>query len=218
MCAAVNAAASVYLELRSLWLGFWSGCVFLSDHWRSEEKQTSGWNPRMATESRGAKPKSRSVEMDLLLLRMSWISAVSCLGFSLQLVLMESLFFFLFIFFFLSSVTTSRRDDWERLTLSPAAWLYSGGACYTLLIEGQFSFSHPGSYDMIHWCIQPISSRIWESIGWIVTAMTSSSCTHLLLFFLRSCIRKRLNYSGPWHVTLFDGKGLRCLMFLMQST
>ena len=179
MCAAVNAAASVYFALKSLWLGFWSGggCVFLSDDWRSAEKQASDWNPWVATESRGAKPKSRSVEMDLLLLRMSWISAVSCLGFSLQLVLMESLFFF-----FSSSVSTSWRDDWERLTPSPPASLYSGGACYTLLIEGQFSFSHPGSYEMIHWCIQPISSRIWESIGWIVTVMTSSSSTHFLLF------------------------------------
>ena len=119
--------------------------------------------------------------------------------------------------FFLSSVTTSRRDDWEHLTLSPAASPYSGGACCTLLIEGQFSFSHPGSYDMIHWCIQPISSRIWESIGWIVTVMTSSSSTHFLLF-LRSCVRKRLHFSGPWHVTLFNGKGLRCLMFMMRST
>lgn len=41
MCAAVNAAASVYFELKSLWLGFWSGCVFLSDHWRSAEIR--GW-------------------------------------------------------------------------------------------------------------------------------------------------------------------------------
>lgn len=45
ICTDVNATVSLYFEHKSFWLGFWSGAgsVFLSDDWRSAEKQASGW-------------------------------------------------------------------------------------------------------------------------------------------------------------------------------
>lgn len=56
--------------------------------------------------------------------------------------------FFSFVYPLVFYMTSEPQDDREGLTLSPAASMDSSGACCTLLIEGQFSFSLTASYDM----------------------------------------------------------------------
>lgn len=184
MCIAVNIAASVYFDRRSLWSGFCSsgGSVFLSDDWRSAKTQASDWDLWMATESRAQRESVCG-----LLRRMTWRS-VFCL-FYLQSVWMKSSF---------THMTAAQHDDWERLTLWPAAPLYSSGACFTLVIE--FFVTHCKLWH--DWCIQPIRSAIWEWIGWILTAMTSSSS---------------MPFSSILGIPIREGQRAATVMFAQQS-